>query len=119
MKPHLLSRLETNKMRRLCFQPYWGHAQFPTLGNYRSRERSARKLMMPPMRGCLEARGWRSFPGPNGFWVRDGEALPNTWDGMVKALLLDYDWARDQQRQQTAGFIAIAESLGAVVRRLA
>lgn len=67
----------------------------------KAAQRQARSLILPLMRGCLVARAWRLIPGAYGYWERskptnptEFEQVPNTFDGMVEALLRDRDWAR-------------------------
>lgn len=66
-------------------------------------QKRARARLKPALRGCMEARGWRLMPGAYGYWYREnkesGETreFDNTFDGMVAALLLDYEWAVEQR----------------------
>lgn len=62
--------------------------------------RRARAAVQPHLRGCLAARGWKHYPGPFGCWERDGSEYPNTWDGIVSALLEDYVWALEQAERE-------------------
>ena len=58
---------------------------------------------MSALRGCMEARGWWFIPGPFGYWTRGDLVQPNSWDGMVKALLMDDVWARKQREERQRG----------------
>jgi|GEM_PF-1897684 hypothetical protein len=82
-------------------------------------QRRAQLQVLPRLRGCLEARGWRHFPGPYGYWERDDKSYPNTWEGIVEALLTDYEWAAEQAKQidiATDPLFETALELGAVIK---
>jgi hypothetical protein len=81
-------------------------------------EKRAQREMIPRLRGCIRARGWRYIPGPYGYWERGEHTHTNTWEGMVEALLEDSQWARQEQgrlQAEEGGLIAYAAQLGAVV----
>ncbi len=59
--------------------------------------RKARTGQLVALRGCMEARGWKYVPGPYSYWQRAHETAGNTWEEIVEALLLDVEWAREQQ----------------------
>lgn len=85
-------------------------------------EKRARREMLPRLRGCMKARGWKFVPGPFGYWERGKEQRENTWEGMVDALLDEQSWALDQleqQRYEDDSLLSFAQSLGAFVKELA
>jgi hypothetical protein len=66
----------------------------------KARRAHARGVILPRLRGCLLARGWKHIPGPYGYWERHAAGLTqraaNTFDGMIEALLQDKEWALGQ-----------------------
>ncbi|MEO8391485.1 MAG: bifunctional DNA primase/polymerase [Chloroflexota bacterium] len=87
----------------------------------KAKQARARSVILPRLKGCLLAQGWKYIPGPYGYWERGDQTADNTFEDMVAALLLDYEWAkREQARRQTAEMVnPVLESLGARVKELA
>lgn len=85
-------------------------------------QKKMRRFLLPRLRGCVEAQGWRYVPGPYGYWERrvDGvwQTCENTWDGMVNALLGDYEWAEARRAQRSDDLLNGVDLLGAEVEVL-
>lgn len=70
-------------------------------GKQRAARSRMRGVILPRLRGCLLARGWKHIPGAYGYWERLGvggipDRRANTFDDMVNALMLDISWAQTQ-----------------------
>lgn len=80
----------------------------------------ARRALIPRLRGNVRARGWKFISGPFGGWERDGVTHPNTFEGMVAALLEDAAWAEEQRTKRLLEdpLVCVGIELGAEVYAL-
>lgn len=54
------------------------------------RQAIAQQNILPKLRGCLLVLGWELLESDDtGLWMRGEQTYPDTFDGVVAALLLD------------------------------